>query len=371
MYRSDWTANTDRQTRDEYGGVGYYRIVKVAEQVKKAGYEVDVVGAKFTKKGESLEERYTRIFSKYDVLWTCYTSHGDDASAMFYFRDKFKKKVILDVDDNYLDILESHPLYDKLKAGKKDRAFIGTILSFADIITVSTEPLKQRMHKHFKEVYGMEKEIVVLPNFNDIKDWNYKTHKNKNKIIIGYAGSNSHQEDLKMFLPALGRVMDKHKNVYFETCGAIELKEIGMFNSFTKSALDRCDLVPSTTTFKEYPKMLASMGWDIAVAPLDDNAFTRCKSHIKWMEMSVLKYPVVASRVYPYYVDLWGRETIKDGENGFLVKPNEWEKVLEDLILNKNKRIEVAEKAYSFIKENWQYENSGMDLVIKNMLENL
>ena len=370
MYRSDWTANVDRQTKDEYGGVGYYRIVKIAQQIK--GHTVDVVGAKFCKKEETLEERYTRIFSEYDVLWTCYTSHGDDASAMFYFRDKFNKKVILDVDDNYLDILESHPLYDRLKQSKKDRAFIGTILSFADVITVSTEPLKQRMHEHFKEVYGMEKTIVVLPNFNDLKDWSYKTKKKHgDKIVIGYAGSNSHQEDLKMVLPKIGKVMAKYPNVHFESTGAIELKEIGMFDSFTQDALNRCDLLPSTTIFKDYPKMLAKQPWDIAIAPLDDNAFTRCKSHIKWMEMSALKYPVIASKVYPYYVDLWGRETIEHDKTGLLVKPHEWENALEELILNKEKRLELAENAYKDVKDRWQYKDSGLDLVINKMLENL
>lgn len=370
MYRSDWTANVDRQTKDLPGGVGYYRIVKIAEQIKD--HEVTVVGAKFAKKEETLEQRYTRIFTDYDVLWTCYTSHGDDASAMFYFRDKFNKKVILDVDDNYLDILESHPLYDKLKPGKKDRAFIGTILSFADALTVSTEPLKQRLNEHFKEVYGIEKEIIVLPNFNDLKDWDFKTKKkHKDKIVIGYAGSNSHQEDLKMFLPALGRVMDKYPHVHFETCGAIELKEIGMFNSFKKHALDRCDLIPSTTTFADYPKMLANQPWDIAVAPLADNAFTRCKSHIKWMEMSALKYPVIASKVYPYYVDLWGRPTIEHDKTGLLVKPHEWESALEELILNADKRKELADNAYNAVKTNWQYEQSGISGVVNTLIKSL
>lgn len=372
MYRSDWTANIDRQTQDEYGGVGYYRIVKVAEQVRKAGYEVDVVGAKFAIKGESLEQRYERIFTEYDVLWTCYTSHGDDASAMFYFRDKFKKKVILDLDDNYLDILDSHPLYDKLKSSKKDRAFIGTILSFADVITCSTEPLKQRMHDHFLNVYKMDKKIVVIPNFNDIKDWDYTpVEKHKDKIVIGYAGSNSHQEDLKMIMPPLGRIMAKYPNVHFESTGAIELKEIGIFDSFTKSSLDRCDLLPSTSTFKEYPKMMANRPWDIALAPLQDNAFTRCKSHIKFLEYSMMKFPVIASRVYPYYVDIFDRKIIEHGKTGLLVKPSEWFDAIESLVLDKQKRIDLGEKAYQTVKDTWQYENSGIDKVADEMLKNL
>ncbi len=375
FYRSDWTANIDRQLQDEPGGVGYYRIVKVAEQARKAGHEVTVVGAKFQKLEESVSDRFERIFKEYDVLWTCYTSHSDDASAMFYWRDKLGKKVVLDLDDNYLDVLDNHRLYDKLKAGQRDRAFIGTILSFADCVTTSTEPLKQRMEQHFKEVYGIEKKIVVLPNFNDIKDWNYKpVKKSDGKIIIGYAGSNSHDEDLKMILPHLGNVMNTYKNVYFESTGAIEIKELknlGFYKYLSPDALNRCDLIPSTSTFKEYPKMLSKMKWDIAIAPLHDNAFTRCKSHIKWMEMSMCKFPVVASRVYPYYVDLWERKIIEDGETGLLVKPKEWTEALEYLILNKDKREELGRNAYEAVKKNWQYENSKMSEVINELLKNL
>lgn len=375
FYRSDWTANVDRQTNDEYGGVGYYRIVKVAEQLKKAGHEVDIVGAKFAKKEESLTQRYTRIFKEYDVLWTCYTSHGEDASAMFYHRDKFRKKVILDLDDNYLDVVESHKLYDKLKLGKKDRAFIGTILSFADAITVSTEPLRQRMHDHFKTVYGMDKKIVVLPNFNDVNDWNYKpVEKNKNKIVIGYAGSNSHNEDLKMLMPHLGNVMNKHKNVYFESTGSIEinqLQNLGMYKYLNADALTRCDLIPSTTTFKAYTKRLSELPWDIALAPLIDDAFTRCKSSIKYFEYSMYEMPTIASRVYPYYVDLFGRSVITDEVNGLLCKPSEWTSKLERLVLDKELRVKLGKKAKDHVVKNWQYKDSGLAGIIYTMLESL
>lgn len=375
FYRSDWTSNVDRQTLDEYGGVGYYRIVKVAEQARAAGHTVDVVGAKFTRQEESLEERYKRIFSEYDVLWTCYTSHADDASVMFYSRDKYKKKVVLDLDDNYLDVVESHKLYDKLKEGKRDRAFIGTILSFADAITVSTEPLKQRMQRHFREVYDMEKRIVVLPNFNDVNDWQFTpVSKHTDKIVIGYAGSNSHNEDLKMMFPSLGKVMNRHKNVYFESTGSIEISELqnlGMFTHFNEDALQRCDLIPATSTFKAYTERLSQFPWDIAVAPLIDDAFTRCKSHIKWMEYSMYRFPTIASRVYPYFMDLWDRKTIEHDKTGLLVKPTEWEDALEELIANKKKRVALGDAAHHAVVDTWQYKNSGMSGVIDNLVKTL
>lgn len=359
FYYSDWGANIIRKEQDTYGGVGYYRIIKPANQVK--GHEITIIGQKLTKKGETPDERWERIFKEYDVFWSSYFSDPKEAAALFYNRDKYGKKVVIDCDDNFLDVLESHPLYDKLKGGKRDKAFMITILSFADVITVSTEPLKQRFSRHFKDRHDLEKKIVVLPNMNDIKDWNFITApKHEDKIVIGYAGSNSHQDDLAMFMPHLMKIMRKYPNVYFESIGSIHKRDLHMFKDFTSDEMNRCDLLPATWTFKEYPEMISTLKWDIAVAPLVDSAFTRCKSHIKFMEMSSLKMPVIASRVYPYFMDIQGRKVIEHEKTGLLVKPSEWFDALEDLILHKEKRIRLGENAYKHVVENWQYNLSSI-----------
>ena len=243
FYRNDFSANVSRQADDGYGGVGYYRIIKPAQYIK--GHEVTVLGTGLTKKGESPEKLWTRIFKDYDVFWTTYFTDPQWASAMFYHRDKFKKKVVVDLDDNYLDVPVSHPLYDGFKETKRDKAFLSTILTFADAITVSTETLKQRVAEHLKKVYNMEKPIFIIPNMNDINDWKFKpAPKHKDKIVIGYAGSNSHDEDLKMMFPALAKIMDKYPNVYFETLGAVGKKNLDLFLPFSKEAQLRCDIIP-------------------------------------------------------------------------------------------------------------------------------
>ena len=371
FYRNDWNSNASRQADDGYGGVGYYRIVQPAKYVKE--HEVTVVGAKLTKKGETPEKLWTRIFKNYDVFWTTYFSDPQWASAMFYHRDKLKKKVVIDLDDNYLDVPTSHPLYDRFKETKRDKAFLSTILTFADAITVSTEPLKQRIAEHLKKIYKMEKPIFVIPNMNQISDWKFKpAEKHKNKVVIGYSGSNSHDEDLKMMFPTLARIMDKYPNVYFETLGAVGKKNIELFTPFSESAKLRCDILPSTWTFNEYPKYLSTLKWDIGLAPLIDSSFTRCKSSIKFFEYSMYKIPTIVSRVYPYYVPCFGREVIQNEVTGLLVKQNEWEQALEKLILDKDLRIKLGENAYNFIKQEWQYDGNSdfsdaIDKVIKSL----
>jgi len=367
-YYSAWTANTDRQIEDTYGGVGYYRIKKVSEQVK--GHKVDIVGAKLTKKGETASERWERIFKKYDVFWSCYSSHAEDASAMFYWRDKLGKKVVLDLDDNFWDVPESHKLYDNLKATKKDRAMISTVLSFADVITVSTEPLKQRVEKHMLDVFGIEKKVVVIPNFNDAPFWKGKPKKpDPKKIVIGYAGSNSHNDDIAMIMPVISKLMKKYPNLYFQTIGTIDKEGLYLFNGMTEEERGRCEIVNASSTFNTYPKRMRQVMWDIVIAPLVDSAFTRCKSHIKWMEYAMYKRPVIASRVYPYFMELQGRQVIEDGVSGLLVKPSEWGSALEDLIQHPEKRKFLGENAYNQVVKDWQYKDSGINEIVSDLLD--
>lgn len=356
FYRNDHSANINRKLEDGYGGVGYYRIVQPSKRIK--GYEVELVGMGLTKVGESRDKRWARIFKENDVFWCSYFYDAEEASSMYYHRDKFKKKVVIDLDDDYLSIFPSHPLYDVMKETKRNRAFCSTILSFADVITVSTDPLKQKIKEHMKRVYGLNKKIVVIPNMNDKNDWKFKpAKKNKDKIVIGYTGSYSHDEDLKMCFPAIAKIMDKYPNVYFESIGAVGNENLKLYSCFSEDAKTRCDILPSTWTFREYPKHLATMPWDIGIAPLVDTGFTRSKSHIKWMEYAMYKIPTIASRVYPYYVPAFGRDTIKHDETGLVIKPSEWFDALEDLILHEDKRKKLGENAYKYVTEEWQYDN--------------
>ena len=369
MNFGDYLATPERKKQNTYGGVGYYRIIKIAEQIK--GHEVKVIGKEILNFGENLEEQWDNVFKEYDVYWTNYFADDRAGAAIFYHAQKHGKKVIIDIDDNYLDVPESNLLYDKFKPGKRDRAMLSTILSFADALTVTTEPLKERLYQHIKMTHGIEKPIYVLPNCNDIRDWNHvPVAKHDDRIVIGYTGSNSHQDDLRMVMPAIKAVMEKYPNIWFETIGVVEKKKLKMyFNGMSDDCLNRCALLPATATFKEYPQWLSEQKWDIGIAPLVDTAFTRSKSHIKWLEYSMYKIPTVASRVYPYFMELCGKQMIDDGETGFLVKPSEWEKTLEKLILDKGLRNRIGQNAYDYVKDNWQYGDTFPTKVLEEMLK--
>ena len=62
--------------------------------------------------------------------------------------------------------------------------------------------------------------------------------------------------------------------------------------------------------------MRQSLRWDFAIAPLEDDPFTRCKSDLKYLDYGALAIPAVFSDVRPYC------ETVRHRETG-LVVPNE------------------------------------------------
>ena len=79
---------------------------------------------------------------------------------------------------------------------------------------------------------------------------------------------------------------------------------------------------------------------DVAIAPLEDNAFNDSKSDIKVAECSRYEIPLVASNVGCY------EDTIVNGETGYLIDPDapktEWVKVLSKLIKDKKHREELG-----------------------------
>lgn len=372
MHFTDFNHRPERRKANTFGALGYYRTFKPSQIIK--GHQVDVVGTDIVNYGSTFEKNWENIFKKYDIVWIMHFLNEQNAAAQAFFANKYKKKLIYDIDDNYLDVPESNPVHKDFAPTKRNRSILSASFFFADALTVSTEPLKDRLQAHFRHVHDVEKPMFVVPNMNDVNDWNFKTRaKHKDKIVIGYSGSNSHKDDLRMFFPILARLMKQHDNLYFEFIGSIPKEELPDYLKgcgFTDDLLGRIAGLPATATFWEYPQYLAQQRWDIGVAPLVDSSFTRCKSHIKWLEYSMYKIPCVASRVYPYFMELEGRQTITDGETGYLATtPQEWEDKLEALIESKELRERIGQQSYTHVKDNWQYNGFYINRVVDQILK--
>lgn len=261
------------------------------------------------------------------------------------------QKIIYDIDDNLFEIPSYNPAFRPYNASllKQTR----TIMSLCDIMTVSTEPLRdylleKRIHKN----------IVVIPNFlHHLPD--YREIPNDDKIVIGYHGTFTHSQDFDSKLVfAIMDILKMYDNVYFTCIGYNPLK-VKDHPKVTYHKFVDVNLFHDT---------LFDLNFDIGIAPLKDNIFNKCKSSIKFQEYSYCSTVTVASDVYPY------TNAITHGENGFLVKnEKDWYGYLCMLIEDVKLRRALSKNAHTLIDKNVTYKNNGqlIDSLYNDVLKNI
>lgn len=345
---------------NQYSGVGYYRLVSPAKFIKK--HDIQIIGSNIKTLTENPDEVLKYIFENNDIVVTKAVDNPSACSQIAFWKNEFKKKLVVDLDDNYFEVRPDQPGYKWYYPGSQKRAILSAYLSFADHIIVSTQTLADYYKKWFNDVYKMDMPITVIPNYNDLKEFNYryKGNQDQNKIKIGWQGSTTHFADLKMVMPVLKKLMLKYPQLQLEFMGGVEIHQVrDLFGEFRDEDFRRVTIMGGTPSWVGYPYKLSKTKWDIGICPLIDDEFNRNKSHIKWMEYATYKIPAVASAVYPYQEPINGVKVIEHGKTGFLAKTeDDWEKYLTELIENESLRKEIGENAYQYVKENWQMKNN-------------
>ena len=212
-------------------------------------------------------------------------------------------------------------------------------LENCNMMTVTTDILADAFRPYCEN-------IRVLPNCVDMKAWQKLPliRPNPEEIRLYWSGGHSHWEDLFMVKNVLIETARKHKNVKIVISG---WKPVGMEEDYPK---DQFEFRPWSDT-TAYPYTTAIADPDIAIIPLVDNEFNRCKSAIKWIEMAALKVPAVTSMVSPYkeLIDL-------KEDNGIFIEnndPNAWLKGIDLLINDAELRKKIGQNAYDTVKEHF------------------
>jgi len=362
MIMTDWGSHY-RRTTGEYGGIGYYRTIKPAEYLRKLGWDVDVEGITLKDKIDQNErfESYKKLFMPYDVVVIKQTDVRQSGEVIGAAKE-LGVPIIMDLDDNIIEVSPDNPVYNQGygdgEHGVK-KALAAAAMSMVDGLFVSTQPLKDYYENYLKTIFKVEMPIFVLPNCCDPADWKPQSRNREKYTMIGWHGSVSHDKDLALATPAIKKIMNKHKDVHFEVIGGVRSESIDtIFYGWEDKDFQNMHALRGTPSWRGFPQLIGGRRWDIAIAPIVDNEFNRSKSHIKWLENSLLGVPTVASGVYPYKEPIHGTETIVDGLTGFLAENDEWQEKLSYLIKNKTERRMMGERAREFVTENCTYEKN-------------
>jgi glycosyltransferase involved in cell wall biosynthesis len=154
-------------------------------------------------------------------------------------------------------------------------------------------------------------------------------------VRLGYfSGTRTHQDDFRVVAPTLVRLMAEFPNVSLVVAGDFNLAEFPEFTAFGSRVEER-PFVDWTLLPAEIARV------DVNLAPLVVNPFTQAKSNLKYYEAALLKVPTVATPSQAF------AECITPGQNGYLASmPEEWYRALRDLIVNRDLRRQVGERAY-------------------------
>jgi glycosyltransferase involved in cell wall biosynthesis len=239
-------------------------------------------------KGEiskQIQQKMDNAFKFFDVIIFQRIQNMPALALITEIRKKYPEtKIVAEIDDSIGEISPSSPY----KWGEQHR-WSSEHLYMSDAVICSTEYLANSI----KPIIG-EKPVHIAPNCIQKKIWKFKKPKNNHKgLRIGYVGGGSHDEDLHIAYRAILPLLDKYPHVSF-------VIRYGGFRPRWLNNNPQIDFKSVAWHMDEYPQQLSDMDIDLALAPLRDSEFNRCKSNLKWIEWSSLNVPLLASDVEPY-----------------------------------------------------------------------
>lgn len=217
---------------------------------------------------------------------------------------QFKFKIIYEVDD--VVFREDIPDYNKFKTAftsDEIRNNVVEIINMCDEVSVTCDFMKELYQKRTGK-----KEITVIPNF-PAKFWignyfnpdriNQLYDKNKKKPRILYAGSGAHfdvenrvgqKDDFEHVIKAIIDNRHKYQWVF-----------IGAFPPPLRPYVERGEIeFHPWQRLYDYPQKIYDLGVQMMVAPLQDNAFNKAKSDLKYIEACAYGLPVACQDLCTY-----------------------------------------------------------------------
>lgn len=332
----------------ENSGVGYYRIWQQAKYLKRLGWDIAItpdhnpVLPNDDAIGRATKDKELKAnFKKYgsweslgkgsDILVYQRPDDPQTLAMALAMRDVFQAPLVFEIDDNIFDVAESSPSYKYWYPGSPYRDLAVMFLQSVDAITTTTQNLADVYSQYNKNIY-------VLPNCQDPEDWKgIKKPKNEDKLVIGWAGSVTHYDDLRMVRRAILKFLRFHPQAVLRIMGTLP-------DFFSGNA--QIEMRKDIVGIRDWPKKLAELNFDIGIAPVVDRPFNQGKSNIKWQEYSMLKVPTIASKVGGY------RE-IEHGVTGLLATDEiTWYYNLCKLAEDARLRQDIGRKANKYILDN-------------------
>lgn len=243
-------------------------------------------------------------------------------------------KIIQMVDDLLGEVPVKHPNRNfQVREGHQRMA---RALKQSDRLVVTTDTLKEHYQRYVPDVWRM-------PNCLD-KQWSGlrlpKTPSTGRKLRVGWVGAGQHKGDLELIT-----------EVVRELAHEVDWVFMGMSTDAIKPYLKEFH---GFVSIGDYPKKMASLNLDIAIAPLEQNFFNECKSNLRLLEYGAMGWPVVCSDVFPYRSDNPPVTRCSDDVG-------EWLRALRQLMQDEALRLQRGEQLHQWVQQNFLLRNRTRD----------
>lgn len=348
-------------------GVCHYRLRQPADALKRAGFDTAVLwysSKHFSMHPWEEDLHNPRIGPNLvaDVDMACQWAdvvvwmglHTPYTLRLFKdMKSKHGKPFITEIDDYIFSIPASNIASTVYAPGTGLTQILIEQMKSSDALVVSTPYLADLYRK-------MAKRIHVVENCIDLPLWprSASPANSRGGITIGWMGGGTHEDDFRVVEPAIREIQEKFKETKFTFVS-------GGFKPDFLGGIPRLKWIHDFRSIDKYPKWISRFGFDIGIAPLQDNNFNRGKSNLRWLEYAALGIPCVASPL-PHF-----KESIKNGSTGFLANSTEdWVNYISRLVIAPELRDTIGIAARQEVKDKWSLKSLGLryKTVIEDML---
>lgn len=327
-------------------GVDQARIINpMKELAKNKDFEVDIRKDPFT----TFLVDWDSVTKYYDFIYFSYVDNPVGFANMGLMAMKNNCTLVADLDDALDLVPQGSNVYKTYHPGSKALYICECILQEVAHLTTTNQHLKYHMVDWLKVPHS---KVKVFPNYIDLSFYDFKVIPDKTKdnspIVIQFFGTSTHVVDImsKEILESLDKILAEFPNVTFDTCGMFLPQLKTRWGKQYTFHLGEPDVDKWAT--KLWPELMSEA--DICIAPLKNTEFSKCKSSIKFLEISAAKKPGVYADIRQY------REMEAQSPGCCLLADSleGWYRQLKKLVQSKQLREEMGQKAYNLVKDNYQ-----------------
>ena len=288
----------------------------------------------------------TEIADTADLLVICRTRYDHRVSHLIGAFRRRGKRVLFDVDDlvfntDYAHLLERTLDLDLRRQEVWNNWFaylsrLGKTLRLCDGVITTNAYLAERIREH------VPLPVAIVPNFMnreqlEISELIFAAKQSlkiggDGLIRLGYfSGSQSHNRDLAIVTPALETLLDEDPRLGLVVAGTVEIG----------AALKRFGARVEEHPMQDFINLQRLIGAvEFNLVPLQYNAFTNCKSELKYFEAAIVGTQTIASPTYTY------ARAIRHGDNGYLAQAHQWASCIRRAVADLGDYQAMAERSH-------------------------